>query len=106
SHRPDQSGHARCRPYTLRRTHEQCVVEQNSKPAESVTHCRLPNADTTGGAGKVAFRCQSVKGHQQIQVETAEINVVDMQDDFYQLDWFRSGGYLRCIIHCSMKRDK
>ena len=76
--------------HALARAHEQLVVKQGAQAGEGVAHGRLPDEEALGRTPHMALGQQGVKSHQQVQVQLAEIGVVDIDvvHDIYPFNRF------------------
>jgi hypothetical protein len=75
--RPGERQGARSRPDAVGRADEELVLEEPAQPAERVAHRRLADADALRGASDAALGQERVEGDQQVEVEPAQIGVVD-----------------------------
>jgi hypothetical protein len=78
--RPGERQGARGRPDAVGRADEQLVLEEPAQAAERVAHRRLADADALRGPGDAALGQEGVEGDQEVEVEPAQIGVVDEQD--------------------------
>ena len=76
-HRIDQGEGAGGGAHALRSPGQELVAEQCAQAGEVVAHGRLPEADAGRGARDAALREQRVEGDEQVQVDAAQIDVVD-----------------------------
>ena len=65
------------RSHPVRRPGQELVVEQAAQAGEARAHRRLADPDPRGGPRDAALVEQRVEGDQQIQVDPAEIDMVD-----------------------------
>ncbi|KIU33658.1 hypothetical protein SR39_12220 [Methylobacterium radiotolerans] len=65
------------RPHPVRRPGQELVVEQAAQAGEARTHRRLADPDARGGPRDAPLVEQRVEGDQQVQVDPAEIDMVD-----------------------------
>ena len=71
--------------HALRASGQELVAEQRAQAAEVVAHGRLAKADPGGGTRDTALGEQCVESDEQVQVDAAQIDVVDVH---YRSDLF------------------
>lgn len=64
---------------------KQLVLEEPAQAGERVAHRGLAHADALGGAGDAALGQQRIERDQKVEVEPAQIGVVDKRDGLHQL---------------------
>ena len=72
--------------HALRGAGQELVAEQRAQAGEVVAHRRLAEPDAGRGAGDAALGQQRVEGDEQVEVEAAQIDVVDAHDRSNRFD--------------------
>ena len=77
AHRIGERKRARGWPHAVGAARQQLIAEQRPQPREIVAHRRLTKPNTGRGAGDAALGQQRVERNQEIEVEPAQISVVN-----------------------------